>query len=163
MVPFFFVKIDSLLSKYEKELSHLTHQVQILSVENYTVSTCWSSVVDDRINVIERENRDRQKILDHHQNRVRREVEIHRRKEFHEQQEKDKKDFGTSSYYTMALLRLELQQSERRRELESSAMTTILELSQSFEKGYNAVWRKFATKMEREMRLLEQLLASSSK
>jgi hypothetical protein len=146
------------IQKLKSELEDFRQEIQNLAVENYATSVVWSGLVDERIRIIQREQRERQKLNELLQIAKRKEIETQRRKAAQVQHKKDQQDFGTSSYYAMALLRAELRESEMRRFIESSAFQSQTELSQNFAKGYDALWKRFALKMEREMKSLEALI-----
>lgn len=146
------------IRKLKSELEEFRQEIQNLAVENYATSVVWSGLVDERIRIIQREQKERQKLNDALQIAKRKEIEIQRRKAAELQHKRDQKDFGTSSYYSMALLRTELRESEMRRFIEASAFQTHVDLCQNFAKGYDTIWKRFAFKMEREMKLLETLI-----
>lgn len=144
--------------KLKSELEEFRIEIQNLAVENYATSVVWSNLVDERVRVVQREQRERQKIYEALQTARRREIELQRRKAAEIQHRKDEEDFGTSSYYEKTLLRVQLRESERRGQLEKECFDLQLELAQNFARGYDVVWRHFAAKMNKDMKLLEQLL-----
>jgi hypothetical protein len=146
------------IKKLKSELEQFRQEIQNLAVENYATSVVWSGLVDERIRIIQREQRERQKLGDALQAAKRKEIEFQRRKAAQVQHKRDQEDFGTSSYYAMALLRAELRESEMRRFLEASAFQMHVDMCQNFARGYDTIWKRFAFKMEREMKLLESLI-----